>query len=147
MKEFWIFEVILTLFQLSHFWTEMVIEHPQYVISQKGKFNLILDNYKYIQSESSGNGSQKKSRWRCSYQINNRYVCKAKAVTCFVDGLEEARFSGIHCHWMHIGSKWCLAYEYIDKTHLSCMKSHQKSFFKKWFKSTEFIFIFLECGK
>lgn len=76
----------------------MVIEHPQYVISKKGKPNLILNNYQYIMGDNTGKGPEKKTRWRCSYIRNQRYICKAKAYTTNVGGVEIARFFGVHCH-------------------------------------------------
>lgn len=76
----------------------MVIPHPQYVLSKRGNPNLTLNNYQYIVCDNSGKGSDKRIRWRCSYKRNQRYVCKAKAHTVTVDGVEIARFIGEHCH-------------------------------------------------
>lgn len=39
-----------------------------------------------------------KKRWRCTFAIKNRYLCRAKATTYYNDdGVESVTFDGIHC--------------------------------------------------
>lgn len=84
-----------------HFKTIPVVKNPQYIVSQKGKFNLIHNNFKYIcieRVENANRGFGNKIRWRCSYTSNFRYVCRARARTSIVDGVEQAEFIGEHEH-------------------------------------------------
>lgn len=36
--------------------------------------------------------------WRCVFRENGRYTCKTYATTYKENGVEKAKFRGIHCH-------------------------------------------------
>lgn len=88
---------------ISSFSTVTTVREPRYVVSQRGKFNLIHNDYKYVSNVSQE--SKKGKRWRCSHTSNRRYICKAKALTFKVDGVEHAHFIGPHTHWDNSNSE------------------------------------------
>lgn len=46
-----------------------------------------------------------KMRWRCTFAIKNRYLCRAKAWTYLNDGIESVSFDGVHCDECYFNQK------------------------------------------
>lgn len=75
-------------------------ERAQFVISRLGTFMLIHNGFKFTRDSSSlkySNGM--KTRWRCAYKKNNKFLCTAKASTYKLpDGGEKVEYHGVHYH-------------------------------------------------
>lgn len=74
---------------------------PIYVLSKRGKRLLSHNGFHFT---VNGNPLQVteneiRTRWKCTFAKNHRYVCKAKIHThTNTDGTERAEFYGNHCH-------------------------------------------------
>lgn len=83
-------------FQFPTF-SDQFVKNPKYIVSALGKFMLTHNGFKFLNTGKAT--SDMITRWRCSYKENDRYSCKAKAITFVnLDGVEVAEFKGMHQH-------------------------------------------------
>lgn len=72
---------------------------PKYVQSKRGKRLLAHNSFTYTLTHPLQALEKANKRWKCSYSVNGRYVCKAKARTFMKpDGTETVEYEGDHCH-------------------------------------------------